>query len=136
VSDAPPPASTVLIVDDNVQNLELLEAYLEVPGITTLRAGGGREALDLVAARRPDLILLDIMMPRMSGFEVCKILKSDPATRDIPIVVVTALSEVSDQERASDLGADDFITQPVGHKDLLALVMKHLKARREPRGAN
>jgi len=123
------PPCTVLVVDDNVQNLELLEAYLELPGVKTVRAQNGVEALEAVAKRPPDLILLDIMMPRMSGFEVCKKLKADPQTQHIPILVVTALSEVSDQERARDLGADDFVTQPVSHNDLLARIRRLLDQR-------
>lgn len=116
------PPCSVLIVDDNPQNLELLEAYLDLPGVTTVRAASGMEALQQVERKLPDVILLDIMMPRMSGFEVCKKLKSDPRTAAIPVLVVTALSEVSDAERARDLGADDFITQPVTHQDLLTRI--------------
>jgi CheY-like chemotaxis protein len=120
------PPCTILIVDDNLQNLELLEAYLELPGVQTVRAVNGEEALRRVAERKPDLLLLDVMMPRMSGFEVCKKLKSDPATAGIPIITVTALSEVSDEERARDVGTDDFITQPVSRKDLLERIARLL----------
>ncbi|MCK6485555.1 MAG: response regulator [Phycisphaerae bacterium] len=123
------PPCTILIVDDNLQNLELLEAYLELPGVRTLRATNGEEALQRVAEERPDLILLDVMMPRMSGFEVCTKIKSDPGTRDIAIIMVTALSEESDQERGKDCGTDDFVTQPVGRKDLLDRIARLLAAR-------
>jgi CheY-like chemotaxis protein len=89
--EAPLPPSKVLLVDDEAQIVELLEAYLEdVPNVSTVVASSGQEALAKVAAETPDLILLDIMMPRMSGFEVCKKLKSDPETKDIPIIMVTA----------------------------------------------
>lgn len=110
--------ATILVVDDNEQNLELLLAYLEDTGAKLLTARDGVEALASVAATRPDLILLDVMMPRMSGFQVCAKLKQDPATREIPIVVVTALNEVADVERAVELGADDFLTKPVNRLEL------------------
>lgn len=117
--DAELAASCVLLVDDNEQNLELLHAYLEeLPGrIETAR--DGLEALEAVKANRPNLILLDVMMPRMSGFQVCAKLKKDPETRDIPIVMVTALNEVGDVERAVESGADDFLTKPVNKLELL-----------------
>lgn len=129
------PQSKVLIVDDNVQNLELLEAYMEeLPNVTTLRATNGEDALQLVATQAPDLMLLDIMMPRMSGFEVCKKLKSDPTTRDIPVIMVTALHEMSDVERGAEVGTDDFITKPVNRVDLLARVKSLLRLRHQQRG--
>jgi two-component system cell cycle response regulator len=109
-------------VDDHEQNLELLSAYLDDLGADIRQARDGIEALDAVAAKRPDLILLDVMMPRMSGFQVCGKLKSDPATKDIPIVVVTALNEVADVERAVELGADDFLTKPVNRLELVTRV--------------
>lgn len=129
------PPCSILIVDDNLQNLELLEAYLELPGVRTRRATNGEEALQRVAEERPDLMLLDVMMPRMSGFEVCSKLKSDPATRDIAVIMVTALSEESDQERGKDCGTDDFVTQPVSRKDLLDRIARLLSARAQPGGA-
>ncbi len=132
MSAAALPPSKVLVVDDNPQNLELLEAYLEeVGGLTVLRAMNGPEALRQVAHNAPDLILLDIMMPRMSGFEVCKKIKADPATRHIPIIMVTALHEVGDVERSVEVGADDFVSKPVNRQDLLARVMGLLRKRHE-----
>ena len=93
----------VLIVDDNEQNVELLQAYLEeIEGAESRVARDGLEALEAVAQDPPDLILLDIMMPNMSGFEVCKQLKENPTTRDIPIIIVTALNESSDYERGME----------------------------------
>lgn len=133
---APLPPSKVLVVDDNLQNLELLEAYLEeLPTVTTLRATNGMEALEKVASEKPDLILLDIMMPRMSGFEVCKKIKSDPATSDIPIIMVTALHEVGDVERGVEVGTNDFVTKPVNRVDLLARVRSLLRVRHSQAGA-
>jgi two-component system alkaline phosphatase synthesis response regulator PhoP len=121
----------VLIVDDNVQNLELLEAYMdELPSVTPITATNGLAALEAVANNRPDLILLDIMMPKMSGFEVCKQLKGDPQTRDIPIIVVTALNEIGDMERARECGADEFVSKPVNRVELKTRVENMLRLQR------
>jgi len=92
----------VLVVDDNQQNLELLQAYLEDVDCETVPARDGPEALEIVGQKTPDLILLDVMMPKMSGFEVCKRIKNDPKTSDIPIIMVTALNEFGDIERGID----------------------------------
>ncbi len=122
--------ATILIVDDNAQNLELLEAYLEeLPGARVLTATSGQDALAKVASDKPDLMLLDIMMPKMSGFEVCKKIKADPATKDIPVVLVTALHEMGDQERGAEMGADDFLTKPVNRVDLIARIQAQLAKR-------
>lgn len=112
----------VLIVDDNEQNLELIEAYLEDLSCQLRLARDGMEALEAVRALHPDVILLDVMMPRMSGFQVCAKLKQDPATKDIPIIMVTALNEVSDVERAIECGADDFLSKPVNKLELVTRV--------------
>ena len=121
---------TVLVVDDNRQNLELLLAYLEdMEEVTAIEARDGVAALEQVARRRPDLILLDIMMPKMSGFEVCKQLKSNPQTRDIPVVMVTALNETADIERATECGTDDYITKPIERRALVNLVRTMLQAK-------
>jgi len=117
----------VLIVDDNRQNLELLQAYLEELDCDSVPAADGLEALRLAASRRPDLVLLDVMMPQMSGFEVCRRLKSDPATSDIPVIMVTALNEFGDIERGIDCGTDDFVSKPVNKLELLTRVRTMLK---------
>ena len=122
--------STVLVVDDNAQNLELLVEYLhDVEGVEAVSAVDGVEALERVAEARPDLILLDIMMPRMSGFEVCRKLKSDPETRDIPIIMVTALNELGDIERAVESGTDDFLSKPFNRLELVTRVKSLLRLR-------
>ena len=124
------PPSKILIVDANPQNLDLLSAYIEdIPNVTILPASNGMEALARVADRQPDLILLDIMMPRMSGFEVCRQLKTAPKTRDIQIIMVTALNEVGDHERAVDCGTDEFLTKPVNRIELITRVKSLLRVR-------
>lgn len=119
--------SRVLIVDDNAQNLELLQAYLEELDCETVAACDGPEALEIVAKSPPDLLLLDIMMPRMSGFEVCRRLKSDPKTSAIPIIMVTALNEFGDIERGVESGTDDFVSKPVNKLELVVRVKTMLK---------
>ena len=121
---------TVLIVEDNEQNLELLQIYMEaVPGVRVITATNGLEAMAKVAEDPPDLILLDIMMPKMSGFEVCKRIKGDPKTRDIIVIMVTALNETADIERAAECGTDDYISKPIDRKALVNLVSNQLAAK-------
>jgi len=127
-----PPAmsqSRILIADDNETNVELLEAYLSDVDCELAVAVDGRDTLDKVASFRPDLILLDIMMPKLSGFEVCQKLKDDPATKGIMILMVTALNELGDIERAVNAGADDFLSKPVNKLELLKRVDNMLKLR-------
>lgn len=123
------PQSTVLIVDDNPQNVELLQAFLESLPVKLATAVDGVDALEKVQQHNPDLILLDIMMPRMSGFQVCRKLKADPATKDIQILMVTALNELGDIEQASEVGTDDFISKPVNKFELLTRVKSLLRVR-------
>ncbi len=132
----PPISGRVLIADDNQQNRELLEAYLANEGHEILMATDGRETLDTAIAEQPDLILLDIMMPKMSGYEVCEQIKRDPRTKDISVLMVTALKEVGDIEKAVAAGADDFLTKPVHRIELTTRVrslvrVRHLKTERD-----
>ncbi|MBN2583338.1 MAG: response regulator [Planctomycetes bacterium] len=121
--------SKILVADDNVQNCELLQAYLDDLECDVAVAYDGQETLDKVASENPDLILLDIMMPKVSGFEICRKLKSDEKTQDIPIVMVTALTETGDIERAVEAGTDDFLSKPISKLELLTRVRSLLRVR-------
>ncbi len=123
------PKSRILIADDNATNVELLEAYLSEMDCETASAADGRQTLDRVSEFQPDLILLDIMMPKLSGFEVCRTLKRDPATSQIMILMVTALNELGDIERAVAAGCDDFLSKPINKLELLKRVENMLKLR-------
>ena len=119
----------ILIVDDNPQNAELLQVYLETLECEIRIAVDGVDALENINASSPDIVLLDIMMPRMSGFEVCRWIKDNPETRDIPVVIVTALYEMGDVEKGIDSGADDFLSKPVNKLELLTRVKSLLRVR-------
>ena len=126
---APTPRSRVLIADDNEPNRELLEVYLAELDCEIATAVDGRDTLDKVASFQPHVILLDVMMPKLSGFEVCERLKSDPATSPIMILMVTALGELGDIERAVEAGTDDFLSKPVNKVELVKRVENMLKLR-------
>ena len=119
----------ILVVDDEPQNLELMEAILQDAGYEVFPAAGGEEALALAHEKRPDVIILDLMMPGLSGFEVCARVKMDPQTGGIPVLFVTALNQIADKERALAVGGDDFLTKPVQCAELLARVEALLKVR-------
>jgi two-component system, OmpR family, alkaline phosphatase synthesis response regulator PhoP len=122
-------SSRVLIADDIQQNRELLEAYLADEGYEILMASDGQQTMQLVDQQQPDLILLDIMMPRMSGYEVCSQIKGDPARRGILVLMVTALNEAGDIEKAVNAGCDDFLTKPVNRLELRTRVRSLLRVR-------
>jgi two-component system, OmpR family, alkaline phosphatase synthesis response regulator PhoP len=117
----------ILIVDDNQANRELLEAHLIGLDCELEYAEDGMQALEKVASFRPDLILLDVMMPKLSGFEVCKKLKGNPETRGIMVLMVTALNELGDIERAVDAGTNDFLSKPVNRVELMKRVENMLR---------
>ncbi len=117
----------ILIVDDYPANIKLLQRNLESAGYETVSAADGAEALDKVEAEKPDLILLDIMLPKIDGFEVCRRLRADEATAVIPIIMITALTETEDRIRGLESGADDFISKPIDRGELLARVKSLLR---------
>ncbi len=125
------PSPRVLIADDNPQGVELLEAYLSGTGYETQIAYDGEETLRKVADWHPDLLLLDVMMPKISGFEVCKRLRANPATANIVVLMVTALDQHSDIDRAVEAGTDDFMTKPINKAELLLRVRAALKSRQQ-----
>lgn len=118
---------TILIVDDEPKNVDYLEQELEGFGYSTLSASNGAEALAIVEATPPDLILLDVMMPVMDGFKTCSTLKSAEDTRFIPVIIMTALDAVEDRVKGIKAGADDFLTKPVDERELLARIETSLK---------
>jgi len=126
---SPIPRSRILIADDNAVNVELLEAFLVGLDCEIAIAVDGKDTLDKVASFKPDLILLDVMMPKLSGFEVCKKIKSDAVTKKIMILMVTALNELGDIERAVQAGTDDFLSKPVNKVELLKRVENMVRLR-------
>lgn len=121
------PTPRILIADDNSANRELLEALLANVDCDTEMAVDGHDTLDKVKSFKPDLILLDVMMPKKNGFEVCRIIKSDPITSRIMVLMVTALSELGDVERAVEAGTDDFLSKPVNSLEFQKRVKNMLK---------
>ena len=119
----------VLVVDDNPQNTELVQAYLESLPVQIATAVDGLDAMAQAERFKPDLVLLDVMMPKMSGFEVCQKIKQNPDLRDTVIIMVTALHEVGDFERAVECGCDDFLTKPVNKLELVTRVRSLLRVR-------
>jgi signal transduction histidine kinase len=122
--------ATILVVDDDPRNVRLVESMLKPSGYVILQAYDGREALHRVETERPDLILLDVMMPELSGFELCTLLRGRHETRLLPILMVTALNALEDKVRGLELGADDFLTKPINRTELLAKVRSILRVKR------
>lgn len=116
----------VLVVDDEPANVELIFGYLE-NHYDLIPAYSGKEALEKVISDKPDIILLDIKMPRINGYEVCEKIKQQDSTRFIPVIMVTALSEVEDKIKAIETGADDFLSKPVNVLELRTRVKSLLK---------
>ena len=123
------PGANILIVDDTRDNLRLLGGILTKQGYTVRPVPDGDLALLSAQEAPPDLVLLDIMMPTMTGYDVCERLKADDRTRDIPIIFISALHEVFDKVRAFELGGVDFITKPFQVEEVLARVETHLSLR-------
>jgi putative two-component system response regulator len=119
--------SRVLVVDDHPLNRQLLEAYLATVDCSVLTAASGEAALEIFAAQRPDLVLLDVDMPGLDGFEVCRRLKATPEGRLVPVVMITALNQVGDRVTALEAGADDFMSKPVERSELVARTRSALR---------
>lgn len=122
-------SSTVLVVEDNATNRLVAVNYLKTCGFNVLVAKHGEEGLRMVAQASPDLILLDVMMPGMDGFEVCRQLKQQPESRDIPVIFMTALTETQNKVEGFQVGGVDYITKPIKPEELFARVDVHLKLR-------
>lgn len=123
-------AARILVAEDNAQGAELLEAYLAEPGYEIRTTADGESTLKMVREWKPDLVLLDVMMPKLSGFEVCKRIKTEPATKSVAVIMVTALDQPSDIERAVDVGTNDFMTKPINKAELLLRIRAMLGHRR------
>jgi diguanylate cyclase (GGDEF)-like protein len=126
----PESPSSVLIVDDNSKNLQVLADILGNEHYKVALARDGGKALKFVRKRRPDLILLDIMMPQLDGFEVCKLLKADAETRDIPVIFISALTETEDKLKGFRAGGVDYVAKPFQKEEVLARVKTHLELKR------
>jgi signal transduction histidine kinase len=120
---------TILVVDDIPENVELLEAYLVPEKYRVLTAYSGVEALEKAQETPPDIVLLDVMMPQMDGFEVCRTLKNDPKTQFVPVVMVTALKEREDKIKGIEAGADDFLTKPIDRVELLTRIKSLIRVK-------
>ena len=119
----------ILITDDSQLNAELLEAHLEGTGFDTKIVSNGDDALKAATEWKPDVILLDVMMPKISGFEVCRRLRADANTRGIGVLMITALDQPTDVEQGVSSGTDDFITKPINKTELLLRVRAMLESR-------
>ncbi len=122
----------ILIADDNPSNADLLDTYLDGQGFETKLVHNGEDAITAARDWKPELLLLDVMMPKLSGFEVCRRLRADATTAGVSILMVTALDQATDVETAVDAGTDDFITKPINKAELLLRVKAMLASRAEP----
>lgn len=125
-------AQTILVADDEPSIVLSLQVLLKKAGYTVRIARNGEEALESVAEVRPDLVLLDAMMPKRDGFDVCQSLRADPATRDLPIIMLTAKSRDVERQKGMALGATDYITKPFSTRDLVATVHRYLDGSETP----
>ena len=125
-----PAEQAILIVDDNPTNVEVLLDYLSDSGLKVLVAEDGQSALEQVEYLKPDLILLDVMMPSVDGFETCRRLKENEETKDIPVIFMTSLADTLNKVKGFTVGAVDYVTKPVQHEEMLARVTTHLTLRR------
>lgn len=126
------PPGTILVVDDSPTDRSLLLAALRPRGFRLLTAGDGDEALEVARRERPDLLLLDVILPRKNGFQVCRLLKSGAETRDMKIILVTSKTQPSDRFWGLRQGADEYLTKPFTAEELLAAVERHLSQVEHP----
>lgn len=126
-----PKTPFILVVDDNKITTKLTRRYLEANGFEVSEAYDGIECLEFVRQRKPDAIIMDVMMPRLDGFETVKVLKEDPETADIPVAIVTALNDTATQVKAVESGADDFLTKPIEEKMIITKAKVLTKMGRE-----
>jgi adenylate cyclase len=127
MSDEP----TILIADDRPETVQLLHDLLMMEGFKVVTALDGQEALDRIRRHLPDLVLLDLNMPRLNGFEVCQQLKADPATADIPVLMLTAWAEPDQRVKGLQVGAEDYLAKPFDHRELIARIQTRLRAKQE-----
>lgn len=121
-------SKTVLIVEDNELNMKLFNDLLEAHNINTLQTKDGREVLDIARENKPDLVIMDIQLPEVSGLEVTKWLKADDELKSIPVVAVTAFAMKGDEQKIRDVGCDDYISKPISVSHFMDVVNKHLGA--------
>lgn len=117
----------IVLVEDNVMNRRLAQFLLKSQGYTVYEATNGKEALELVKAHLPDLVLMDLQLPELDGFTATRMLKQDATTKDIPIVALTAYAMKGDAERALEAGCDGYITKPIDKKEFLEMVVSYLE---------
>ncbi len=117
---------TILIVEDDPKDLVLIRDLLRLSGFTTIEATDGKQGIELARAKKPDLILMDIMMPKMDGYTACREIKMDKATRAIPVVMVTSIDYELNKELAKDVCVDEYITKPVNRQELLDVIGRFL----------
>ena len=125
-------AHTVLVIEDEIHILELLRYNLEAAGYKVITSENGKEGLDKAFEGKPDLVILDLMLPDVDGLEICKILKKNDETKNIPIIMLTAKSEEFDKVLGLELGADDYITKPFSVRELLARIKAVLRRTQQP----
>ncbi len=119
----------ILVVDDEVYMLRLVQFNLEKSGYSVITAKDGQEALEILKKEKIDLIITDVMMPRIDGLELCKRVKADPRWKSLPVIMLTAMAQISDRADGKEVGADDYITKPFNPKELLAIVENTLKVK-------
>ncbi len=121
-------AKVILIVEDDPKDLKLIRDLLQVSGYKTIEATGGEQGIELAKAKKPDLILMDILMPKVDGYTACREIKMDKATKAIPVVMLTSLDYELNKELGKDMGANAYITKPFGRQELLDVISRFLPA--------